>query len=63
MIANKISKGKLVFMIPETVFTSEGNYGLGFKQILQINDKFLGGINKFKDNTIFIITFAKRKDK
>jgi hypothetical protein len=31
MIANKISKVKLVFMIPKTVFTYEGNYGLGFK--------------------------------
>lgn len=40
--------------------SSAGSYGKGLKEILEANNKFLGGINRFKESVMFLITFSGR---
>lgn len=58
----KTSKSiKLLLTVPEQVLTAEGSYGSELKKYMEALDKFLGGINRFKNNIIFIVNFAKRR--
>ena len=50
-----------MLVIPDSVLGPEGNYGKGLKDILEANDKFLNGINRFKNNMMIIISFSPRK--
>lgn len=52
---------KLLLVIPYPTFSAAGSYGRGLKDILNSNDKFLCGINRFKNNMIIIITSSNRK--
>ena len=60
-VGKSVKKVKIILMIPETVLGPEGNYGRGLKDILESNDKFLKGINKFRDNIMIVISFASRR--
>jgi hypothetical protein len=58
-----LKKIKLVLVVPASVFTAEGSYGSEFKKILASANKFLGGIDKYKNNMILLINFADRWQK
>lgn len=60
-MGNILKKIKLLFVMPASTFTSEGSYGRGLKDILAANDKFLMDINRYKDNIVFLISFANRR--
>lgn len=60
-IGKKLRRIKIVLVIPDSVLGPEGNYGRGLKDILEANDKFLNGINRFKNNMMIIISFSPRK--
>lgn len=55
-----MEKIRLIIVIPESIFRGEGSYGKGLKDILAANNQFLKGINKYKENTLFVISCARR---
>lgn len=59
-IAKSLKKIKIVLVIPASTMSSAGSYGKGLKEILEANNKFLGGINRFKESVMFLITFSGR---
>lgn len=60
-MGKSLSKVKILFMVPASVFSAEGSYGSEFKKYLQSSNKLLGGLNNYKDNIMIIITFANRR--
>lgn len=60
-IAKTSTSLKLLLTVPEQVFTAEGSYGSELKKYMESLDKFLRGVNRYKDNMILIVTFAKRR--
>lgn len=59
-ISKKANKLKVVIVIPASVFTAQGSYGSGLKTVLKSNQKFLGDLNSWKQNIVFLITFCER---
>ena len=62
-IAKSLKKIKIILVIPASTMTSAGSYGKGLKDILEANNKFLGGINNYKKSIMFLITFSERYPK
>lgn len=59
----KLRRFKLVMVVPEDSFGPSDSYGKNFKEMIEKNSKFTGNINNLKNNSIPVVTFAKRDKK
>ena len=50
-----------MLVVPARILGAEGSYGSEFKQYLHSLDKYLGGIQNYKNNIMLVINFAERR--